>query len=222
MTNEELILERLDRIERQIAPMARASNTITGLKDDLTPLMNQAFRLLIKELSDVEASVQLEDILELIKRSLRSVRDILFSLEQLQGIVDLIKTVEPLMRSSVPKIISYLDEMEQKGVFRMMTATLEVRAKAAAAYDVEDIDQIGDGLIAMLGLLQKVSDPKTLALLEKLAEIPANLDLTNAKKVGPFGLVSAASSKEVKEGVGVLMELTKAMGQLKEIEDTAS
>lgn len=222
MTNEELILERLERIESQIAPMARASDTITGLKDDLTPLMNQAFRLLIKELEDVEASVQLEDVLELIKRSLRSVRDILFSLNQLQSIVDLVQTIEPLLRSSVPQIIKYLDDLEQRGVFRVMTATLEFRAKAAAAYDVEDIDRIGDGLIAMLGLLQKVSDPKTVALLEKLAEIPAKLDLAGAKKVGPFGLVSAVSSKEVKEGLGVLMELTKAMGQLKEIENAAS
>jgi uncharacterized protein YjgD (DUF1641 family) len=33
--------------------------------------------------------------------------------------------------------------------------------------------------------------------------------------VGPFGMLSALSSKQAREGLGVLMELTKAMGGLK-------
>jgi uncharacterized protein YjgD (DUF1641 family) len=113
-------------------------------------------------------------------------------------------------------MISYLDELEQKGVFRILNATLGVRAKIAEAYSPEDIEEIGDGLVAMLGLAKKITHPGTLALLEKFAELPENLDLLSAKKVGPFGLLWATSNKEVKEGLGVLMELTKAMSNLKE------
>jgi len=32
--------------------------------------------------------------------------------------------------------------------------------------------------------------------------------------VGPFGMLSALSSKEARQGLGVFMQLTKAMGQL--------
>ena len=85
----------------------------------------------------------------------------------------------------------------------------------AAAYSPEDIDQIGDGAVAALGLAKKLSDPTTAEFLEKLAGIPSKIDLANAKAVGPFGMLSAMSGKRARKGLGVLMELTKAMGDLK-------
>jgi len=216
MTNEELILERLDHMEAQMAPLVEAAKSVMELKNDLTPLVNSAVQQMITELQEVESSVQLEDLLELGKQLLRSTRYILYSLKQLQNVVDFITTVEPLMQSSVPQIISYLDELEQRGVLRILKSMLDVRAKVAEAYTPEDVEEIGDGVVAMLGLAKKMSDPKTIAFLDKFASLPAHVDLSQAKDCGPFGLLSASSSKEVKQGLGVLMELTKAMGTLKD------
>jgi len=160
MTNEELILERLDRIEAQLAPIAQTASGIKELREDVIPLSGQAFRLLINELEDVESSFQLEDLMVLLKRSLRSVKHIIFALEQMENMVDFVTTIEPLLKSSVPQIINYLDDLEQRGVLRIITSTLDVRAKIASAYSPEDIDQIGDGAVAALGLAKKLSDPK--------------------------------------------------------------
>ena len=215
MTNEELILERLDRIEAQLAPISETAGGIKDLREDLIPLSGQAFRLLIRELEDVESSFQLEDLLTLFKRSLRSVKHVIFSLEQLENIVDFATTIEPLLKSAVPQIINYLDDLEQKGVLRIITATLDVRAKIASAYTPEDIDQIGDGAVTLLGLAKKLSDPVAIDFLEKIAELPSKVDLAGAKPVGPFGMLGALSSKEARQGLGVFMELTKAMGSLK-------
>jgi len=215
MTNEELILERLDRIEAQLAPISQTAGGIKDLREDLIPLSGQAFRLLIRELEDVESSFQLEDLLKLFKRSLRSIKHIIFALEQLENIVDFVTTIEPLLKSAVPQVINYLDDLEQKGVLRIITATLDVRAKIASAYTAEDIDQIGDGAVALLGLAKKLSDPGATDFLEKIADLPSKVDLAGAKPVGPFGMLGALSSKEARQGLGVLMELTKAMGSLK-------
>jgi uncharacterized protein YjgD (DUF1641 family) len=214
MTNEELILERLDRIEAQLAPIAQTASGIKELREDVIPLSGQAFRLFIRELEDVESSFQLEDLMALLKRSLRSVKDIIYALEQMENMVDFVTTIEPLLKSSVPKIINYLDDLEQRGVLRIITSTLDVRAKIAEAYSPEDIDQIGDGAVAALGLAKKLSDPKAAQFLEKIAELPSKVDLSSAKPVGPFGMLSALSSKEARQGLGVLMQLTKAMGEL--------
>ena len=215
MTNEELILERLDRIEAQLAPISQTAGGIKELREDLLPLSGQAFRFLIRELEDVESSFQLEDLMQLLKRSLRSVKHIIFALDQMENIVDFVTTIEPLLKSSVPQVINYLDDLEQRGVLRMFTSMLDVRAKIAGAYSPEDIDQIGDGAVVALGLVKKLSDPKAREFLEKVAELPARVDLSGAKPVGPFGMLSALSSKEARQGLGVLMQLTKAMGELK-------
>lgn len=215
MTTEKEILERLDRIEAQLAPVSQTASGLNELRNDLIPLSGQAFRLLIRELEDVESSFQLEDLMALVKRFLRSVKHLQFSLEQLENIVDFVVTIEPLLKSSVPQLINYLDDLEQKGVLRIIQSTLDVRAKVAAAYSAEDVDQIGDGLVALLGLAQKLSDPQATAFLQKMAELPSKVDLAKAKPVGPIGMLGALASKDARQGLGVLMELTKAMGSLK-------
>jgi uncharacterized protein YjgD (DUF1641 family) len=214
MTTEEQILERLDRIEAQLAPVSASARGLNELKEDLIPLSGQAFRLLIRELEDVESSFQLEDLLALMKRFLHSVKHIQFALEQLENIVDFVLTIEPLLKSSVPQLINYLDDLEQRGILRIIQSTLDVRAKIAASYSPEDVEQIGDGLVAMLGLAQKLSDPRAQAFLKKMATLPSKVDLEKVKPVGPFGMLGALSSKEARQGLGVLMELTKAMGDL--------
>jgi uncharacterized protein YjgD (DUF1641 family) len=215
MTTEEQILERLDRIEAQLAPISQSAASLQDLREDLIPLSGQAFRLVIRELEDVESGFQLEDLLAMFKRLLRSVKHITFTLDQLENMVDFVAIVEPLMKSAVPQIINYLDDLEQRGVLRIITSMLDVRAKIAEAYSPEDVDQIGDGVVAALGLAKKLSDPKTVEFLEKFAELPSKVDLASAKPVGPFGMLGALSSKEARQGLGVLMELTKAMGGLK-------
>ena len=215
MTTEEQILEQLDRIEAQLAPVSASARGLNELREDLIPLSGQAFRLLIRELEDVESGFQLEDLLSLMKRSLRSVKHMQFALEQLENIVDFVLTIEPLLKSSVPQLINYLDDLEQKGVLRIIQSTLDVRAKVAASYSPEDVDQIGDGAVVALGLAKKLADPKAAEFLEKMAELPSKVDLANAKPVGPFGMLGALGSKQAREGLGVLMELTKAMGELK-------
>ncbi|RLC07235.1 MAG: DUF1641 domain-containing protein [Deltaproteobacteria bacterium] len=214
MTNEELIIERLDRIEKQLTPISQTANGIKDLREDLIPLSGQAFRLIARELEDVESSFQLEDLMGLLKRTLRSVKHIIFAMEQLENIVDLVATIEPLLKSAVPQMINYLDDLEQKGVLRIINATLDIRAKVATAYTAEDIDQIGDGAVALLGLTKKLSDAQSIEFLEKLSNLPSQIDLASAKPVGPIGMLGALSSKEARQGLGVLMELTKAMGSL--------
>jgi len=219
MNNEELILAKLENIETQIEPLLKSAKRLTELKEDITPLSNHAVQIMIKELQDVEAGFELDDLIILMKQMLRGTKSFTFALRQMESIIELVKDMEPLLKSAVPQMISYLDDLEQRGVIRIIRAMADVRAKVADAYTPEDIEQIGDGMVAMLGLAKKMTDPQAIAFLEKAAAIPASLDLSTSKKTGPFGLVSASYS-DIKEGLGVLMELTKALGKLKDNGET--
>ncbi len=214
MTNEELILEKLERLETQIQPLIKTSEKFAELKNDLIPIANHATALLINELTEVEAGFQLENFMALTKEAMRNTENFIFALKQMASIIEFLKDLEPLLKSAVPQIIHYLNDLEQKGVFRMIKATVDLRTKVAAAYTGEDIEVMGDGLVAALGLAKSLSDPKAIALLEKLSKIPANVDLENAKSVGVFGLASAGFNPEIGKGLGILMELTKAMGKI--------
>lgn len=214
MTNEELILEKLERLEAQIQPLIKTSEKFTELKNDLIPIGNHAAALLINELTEVEAGFQLERFMALIKEGMRNTENFIFALKQMASIIEFLKDLEPLLKSAVPQIISYLNEMEQKGVFRILKATVDLRTKIAATYTGDDIDIMGDGLVAAMGLAKSLSDPKAIELLKKLSQIPSKVDLENAKSIGVFGLASAGFNPEISKGLGVLMELTKAMGKI--------
>ena len=214
MTNEELILEKLERLETQIQPLIKTSEKFAELKNDLIPISNHATALLINQLTEVESGFQLEDFVSLTKEAMRNTRNFTFALKQMASMIEFVKDLEPLLKSAVPQTIHYLNELEQKGVFRIIKATVDLRTKVAASYTAEDIDSMGDGIVALLGLTKSLSDPKTVELLEKLSQIPSKVELENAKSVGVFGLASAGFDPEISKGLGVLMELTKAMGRI--------
>ena len=215
MTKEDMILERLDRIEAQLAPLSASAKSVKEFKEDSSPLLNQGVQSLIRGLGTIDSSFQLEDLFELIKAVLKNTRNLTFSLNQLGNLTDLLFTIEPLLKSTVPLFIQYLDDLEQRGVFRILNAMLGVRSKMAAAYTPEDIDKIGDGLVVLFGLAEKLSHPKTREFLETMAELPAEVDFSECKPLGPIGLLSACRTYEVKDGLGVIIELTKAMGKFK-------
>jgi uncharacterized protein YjgD (DUF1641 family) len=215
MSKEDLILEKLGKIEAELAVMREAREPMDDLIRDLNPIMKQALYALIKEFKDVEDSFQLEDLMPLFKKLLVNVKNLTWALESLETIIDMWHTMEPMMKSALHNTVRYLGTLEQKGVFRTYEAMLDVRAKVAQHYGPEDIEAMGDSFVVLIGLLKKMSDPKMLELLEKLTDMPANIDLANAKPVGMFGVVGALSDSEVKNGIGVAMEMVKALGKLK-------
>lgn len=216
MGQEEQVLERLAGLEGQVKYLVDATRDWQDLKHDLTPIIHDAVKTLMKELGDVEQGFQLEDVYALVKRFLRSIKNITYVLEQMENIIDLWRTIEPLLHSSVPKGIEFLDGLEQKGVFRMYHAMIEVRGKIARAYSPEDIEVMGDGFVSMLGLIKKLSTPQAREMLDKLADMMGDVNLNEAKECGPLGLVAGMSGKDARKGLGIMLEFTKSLGKLKE------
>ena len=254
--------EKLDRVtafQEQLSPFIRSYENLSDLGRDLSLLTGPGVRLLTEELGEVETGFQIEDVLSLLKRLLLSFRHITWSLEQLENLIDWWHDMEPLMKIAVPHLIDKLDDLEQKGIFRINTAMLNMYAKLASAYtpeDVEvigdgfvrmhgivkkfadpvviqsveavvdmyaklasvykpeDIEAIGDGFVRMHGIVKKFADPRVIDFLEDLSEVPARVNLAEARPVGPIGMMFRMMGKETKQGLGVALELTKALGKI--------
>jgi uncharacterized protein YjgD (DUF1641 family) len=215
MENQEMVLERLDRLDAKITPLSESARAIGELREEMGPRVNELVHALIVELADVEADFQLEDLLYLTKKLMRNVKNLNFSLDQLKNIIDFAQTAEPLLKSTVPQLIFFLDELEQKGVFRLMSTGLGVLKKIGQVYTEEEMEQIGDGMVRLMGMLNKVTSPETLQLLESAAEIPAKIDLSKAEPASPITMLRALGDPDTRQGFGVLLELTRGLGVLK-------
>jgi uncharacterized protein YjgD (DUF1641 family) len=269
MSTDEQILERLARLEEkldrltagqeQLSPLLRSYENLSDLKRELSLLTEPGVRLLTEELGEVETAFQIEDVLALFKRVLLSFRHITWSLEQMENLIDWWQDMEPLLKIAVPHLIDKLDDLEQKGIFRINSAILGMYTKLASAYtpeDVEvigdgfvrmhgivkkfadpvviqsleaivamyaklasvykpeDIESIGDGFVRMHGMVKKFADPRVIDFLDRLTDVPAQVNLEEARPVGPLGMMFRMMGKETKQGLGVALELTKALGKV--------
>ncbi len=220
MSAEEQILERLTRIEEKLDRFSRLQGmtdvfeSFQDLGREVSLLTHPAVKMLTEELGEVETGFQLEDLSLVLKRFLLSLRHIAWSLEQLENLVDWWKDMEPIMKIAVPHVIDVLEDLDQKGIFKGYQAMLQGYAKIAQTYGPEDIDAIAEGIVRMHGVAKKFSDPKFITFVEKFMDIPSQVNLEEAKAVGPVGLMWRLRNRESRQGLGVLAELTKALGKL--------
>jgi uncharacterized protein YjgD (DUF1641 family) len=270
MSTDDQILERLARLEEkldrltaaqeQLSPVISSFDNLTDLGRDLSLLMGPSVNLMTEELAEVETGFQLEDSFRLLKQLLLNMKNLAWSLEQLENAIDWWHDMEPLLKIAVPHIIDKLDDLEQKGIFRINAAILSMYAKMASAYTTEDIEvigdgfvrmhgivkkfadpvviqsfeaifdtyaklasvytpedinSIGDGFVRMHGIVKKFADPRVVDFLDRLSDVPAQVNLEEARPVGPFGMMFRMMGKETKQGLGVALELTKALGKVK-------
>lgn len=215
MTQDMELAERLQRLEERIEPLVQSAKAVSELRDELAPRVNEAVQALIIELADVEADFQIEDLIYLLKNVMRNVKNMNFTLDQLKNLIDFAVIAEPLLKTTVPQIIHYFDDLEQKGVFRLLSTGLDVLKQISTRYSAEQMQEIGDGLVRLTGCLQKLTTPEALDLLDKAADLPSQLDVTDSKPVGIWGMLGALSRPEVKEGMGVALELTSSLAHLK-------
>lgn len=215
MNNDQVIKEQLDHLGKEIAVLTDSAKSLRELRDDLSPRVNETVQALIAQLAELEQDFQTEDLVSLLKNMLRSVRNLNWSMDQLKNLIDFMRTVEPLLKSAVPQAILYLDRLERRGVFQVLAHMLVVLEKISDSYTTEDIERISDGLVNLVGVAKKLTAPEALNLLERMAEIPARVDLSQAKDVGPFGMLFALGNSEVKQSMGVMLELTKGLALLK-------
>ena len=161
--NEQAIVERLESLEKKIAPVTESASAVKELQEQLAPRVNEAVSALIVELADIDEDFQLEDLVFFTKKLLRNVKNITYALDQLKNIIDFVQAVEPLLKVTVPQIIGFLDELEQKGILKLVT---DVPAKI----DFRNARDVG-----MVGLIKGLSDPQIQAGLGVLFEMTRGL-----------------------------------------------
>lgn len=211
MKKEDEILQRLDRLESLMTPMAESARSMNELKEELTPRVNELVKHVIVEMAEIDSDFQLSDLTRLGKNALRNVNNLNYALNQLKNIIDFVDTAEPLMKITVPYYIARLDELERKGVFSLLQAGLGTLEKLADSYSAEEIDQIGSTLLNMVGVLHKLGTPEAAGFINHMASIPGKVDISKAEAVGIMDLFRAMGDEDVRKSLGLLLQLTKAM-----------
>ncbi|TIH15185.1 DUF1641 domain-containing protein [Marinifilum sp. JC120] len=211
MKKEDEILERLERLESLVTPMAESARSMNELKEELTPRVNEMVRHVIIELADIDSDFQLSDLTGLGKNMLRNIKNLNYALNQLKNAIDFVDTAEPLMKITVPYYIARLDELERKGVFDLLRIGGGTLEKVAETYSKEELEEMAETMVNMLGAVQKLGSPEAVRFIEHMASIPCKIGNCDVEAVGFTDLLRSLGDEDVKKGLAVLLRLTKAM-----------
>ena len=72
MNSEQAIMEQLDHLGQEIAILTDSARSLRELRDDLSPRVNETVKVLIEELVEIEADVQFDDLVSLLKNLIGS------------------------------------------------------------------------------------------------------------------------------------------------------
>lgn len=182
------------------------------LMRDLTPIANEAFRLSVEQLEEVQEYVDLSYLVYLIKRLLRNGRNLERMLYQLESLMDLAQTVSPLADDAFCKIFNTMTEMEQKGYFDFARESKTIIDNIVVSFSKEDVRHLGDNIELILNTIKDMTQPEimnfvrnTLLVAEQEVEKPVDISYT--------GLLRQMRDPAVRRGLALTMRVLHVVGE---------
>ncbi|MCX7838523.1 MAG: DUF1641 domain-containing protein [Anaerolineae bacterium] len=175
--------EKIDALTAQVAYLTeqarraeRSRQEREELIRDLTPVANEAFRLTVQQLEEVQEYIDLRDLLRLFKRLLRNGRNLEKMLDQLESTLDLIETMLPISDEMFGKVANTLEGLEHKGYFALAQSGVQIADKVVTTL-TQPTQPLDTSLLALARQMNDPSVRRGLALmLRVLSVVGAQVD----------------------------------------------
>jgi len=209
---------KLDALTAQVAYLTEQTQAAergrlerAELMSDLTPIANDAFRIAVRELEEVQSYVDLGDLLRLLKRLARNGPNIELLLDQMESLMDMVATVGPLADEAFGKAVDLLQQAEHKGYFAFAREGVQIADNVLTSFTEEDVRALGDNVVLILRTVQRMTQPEIMNL---LGNTVATLD---AEPLEPAdysyrALVSQMRDPEVRRGMAMALRMLQNIG----------
>ena len=185
------------------------------LRSDLAPIAGEAMALASNELESIQEWVRPEDMLRLLRRILRNTNNIEDGFARFESLMDLLDDVGPLTSEAVTKILTTLEDFEQRGYFQFADAALGIADRVVTTYSKEDVEALGDNIVQMLDIVKDLTQPEMLAvaqrMLDALQRQQAAAELEPADPPGLFALAGQMRDPEVRRGLARALNTFKVV-----------
>jgi uncharacterized protein YjgD (DUF1641 family) len=203
-TQVQFLAEQAQRAERERQDRAE-------LMHDVMPIVNDAFRLTVEQLEEVQEYVDLGDLLRLLKRLLRNGRNIDKMLDQLESVMDLAQTVGPLTDSAFEKATDLLQTAEHKGYFGFARGGMQIMDNVVTSFSEEDVKHLGDNVVLILNVVKDMTQPEIMNL---VSNVVSGVEVEAAKPVNTSlpALLGQMRDPNVRRGLAMTMRVLRVIG----------
>ena len=204
-TQVQFLTEQAQRAERERQERAE-------LMHDVMPIVNDAFRLTVEQLEEVQEYVELDDLLRLFKRLLRNGRNIDKMLDQLESVMDLVQTVGPLTDQRVRESHrSAAGTAEHKGYFAFARGGMQIADNVVTSFSEEDVRRLGENVVLILSVVKDLTQPEIMSLVHNIV---SGVEVEVARPVNTSlpALLGQMRDPNVRRGLALTMRVLRVVG----------
>jgi uncharacterized protein YjgD (DUF1641 family) len=207
----DLLTSQVQYLTEQAQTAERQRQEWAELMRDLTPIVNDAFRMTTEQLEEVQEYVDLGDLLRLLKRLLRNGRNIESMLDQLESLMDLLQTVGPLTDSAFSRAVDLLAVAEQKGYFAFAKGGMQMADNIVTAFTEEDVKRLGDNVVLILNTVKDMTQPEIMNFVRNTLLV-AEREIEKPVDISYLGLLRQMQDPAVRRGLALTMRVLHVVG----------
>lgn len=209
----DLLVERVEGIAAEAQIQRQRRDAWTEFLEDVRPVTDQAFEMAVRQLSEVEQYVTLDDLGHLAKRLLRNTRNLEQLLDRMESVVELVDDAAPIGRSAFITLVEQLEDFERKGYFAFIKEAFGVFDEIVASFSRDDVRALGENIALILNTVKEMTQPEIMTMVRRTATSVRD------QEVAPEDLTLRSLFRQmrdpaVKKGLAkVLMTLRSASGE---------
>ena len=210
----DVLTNQVQVLSRYVEDQQRRQREWDELKADLVPVANDMYLVAVEHLSEIEAYVQLEDLVYLVKRLARNSHNIERLLDQVESLSDLLQDASPILNEAVLSTVEELDAMERRGYFDLAKEGKYVLDQVVDAFGPEDARQLGDNVVTILTTVKEMTQPEVMGMVQSLAGTMRTMEeVPEDTSTSLWGLIKQFRDPKVRRGLAVTMGMLRVMGE---------
>lgn len=195
--------------QAQIAERGRQDRN--ELMRDLVPVANDAFRLTVEQLEEVQEYVGLDDLLRLAKRLLRNGRNLEKMLDLLESAMDLLNTIGPMSDEAFGKAVDVLATMEQKGYFAFARGGVQIADNVVSSFTEDDVKKLGENVVLILNVVKNMTQPEIMTFVNNTLMV-ATREVEKPVDTSLLALLNQMRDPAVRRGLALTMRVLSVVG----------
>jgi uncharacterized protein YjgD (DUF1641 family) len=207
----DLLTAQVQFLTEQALVAERQRQERAELMHDVMPIVNDAFRLSVEQLEEVQEYVDLADLLRFFKRVLRNGPAFEKLLDQLESGMDLVQTVGPLTDHAFEKAVDVLQAAEQKGYFGFARGGMQIADNVVTSFTEDDVKKLGENIVLILSVVKEMTQPEVMTLVRSIV---AQSEVEVGKPVNTSlpALLGQMRDPNVRRGLALTMRVLSVVG----------
>jgi uncharacterized protein YjgD (DUF1641 family) len=210
--------QKMDALTAQVAYLAeqaqiaeRGRQKRAELVESMLPIARGAMTMAAEQMEDVQAYLDPDDLVRLLKKVIRHGPQLEMLLDQLDSASDLLDVMGHITKEGADKATQVMDTLEQKGYFAFGKSGLRMLDKVVTSFSEEDVNKLGDNIVLILNTVKDMTQPEimnfvrsTLLVAEREVEKPVDTSY--------LALLRQVRDPAVRRGLALTMRVLHVVG----------